>query len=1102
MLPRWSRLWALLCLFLVIQLVSAESFRIAYRRDDKASSETAVESKTTTKESKATGTADSSDEATTDAAESTGKDHKSVTVTTTTKAKTTKNSEASATSTIITSDGTLDNSTFVNVTIADGQLPIDPKITPGWGVAGVIMLLTGITHTLIGIKNRWIHTFFSTAYVAALGVAVLIVYVMNVPVSNALQGGYVVAVVMSGCALGAASMFFRELLEGLGCALGGFCVSMWLMCLVSGGLLKAVAPKAIFISCFTLVGFVFYCSRYTRDWALIIMIAFTGATVTVLGIDCFSRAGLKEFWAWNWDLNNNLFPLGADTYPVTKGIRVETAAIIIIFLVGVVSQIKLWKIVREQREKRAEELAQGQRNLQEEEENVGRNIEEANTRERRQWERTYGNGEGSSTVSRNSETGDEVCEKKLRSSHTGSSQRQSSSVEVIEMTDMADPLQPPKPAAANLMATEHDTDGRVTVRVAQDDYPSSPSIREMNEKLGDDQSSTFVGLEDDRRVSRATRFSQSPAPEVVPLPFVVPATDDAHSEADRSSVATFADDDEGQPPTPGARHSIAQRLSRLSYGSAELLRNLSQRSVRPHGDFPQDQYRSTDELVIPGPRPRDDDGSMAATVDDESISAGDRGSLALPQLPKSIEITAELSDRDMLSPTLGEQAKVNDSDAKSIANRSRADPSEQHASEAQSKAKSTASAASTRVSLTKDRLPRSLSRVALSYRTNEWAKHLSSADAPDFDEININEPRAQESPAPVHMAELQKAAGEGTPAPAVTRSDSYASNMSHSASKRATKQHVPAALAILTGDGQNRSPGNTPTSAGMPRSSSTGLRRTSGGGFEPIAEERDAYVRATPPIPEEVDQLRTQSTSPSPLHSTDARRSITPGLVSYSSPQTLIGQREMVIRNKSQGNLVASTSDLNLYRASSDAGSLHNYAMYASGVGADADDLPLSQRKQLMRHNSLNPSLSTPSLARLSGGYEANSPEIPFDSHQPQRVSTVPTPAAREAALSHFRQTVAHDLRSGTPVINSPGRETPFTPMSLLGGREAEVQRNIEMGRNILMGQKEAEAQRREKEQRQKEWNDRVFDERMRSGDLLEVHREAMRKMQKHAKKG
>ncbi|KAJ3519156.1 hypothetical protein NM208_g14237 [Fusarium decemcellulare] len=253
-----------------------------------------------------------------------------------------------------------------------------------------------------------------------------------------------------------------------------------------------------------------------------------------------------------------------------------------------------------------------------------------------------------------------------------------------------------------------------------------------------------------------------------------------------------------------------------------------------------------------------------------------------------------------------------------------------------------------------------------------------------------------------------------------------------------------------------------------------GIRRTSGG-IEPIAEERDG-PSLTPPIPEG-EVARGQSLSP-PAHPAEGHRSSTPGVVSYSSPQTLIGQREMFLRNKSQGNLLATPSDPNLnnpYRASSDAGSLHNYPMYAAAIGADADDLPLSQRKQLMRQSSLNPSTSTPSLQRLSGGstgINLNSPEAPFDSHQPKR----------------------------TPVINNTGRETPFTPMSLLASRDAEIQRNVEMSRNILMSQKEAEGQRREMQQREKEWADRAFDERMRSGDLLEVHREAMRKMQRKAK--
>jgi hypothetical protein len=962
-----------------------------------------------------------------------------------------------------------------------------------------------------------IHTFFSTAFAASLGVAVLIVYVMKSEVSDALQGGYVVAAVISGCVLGGASMFFREITEGLGCALGGFCISMWLLCLVPGGLLGPVVAKAIFIACFTVGGFAFYFSHYTRDWALILMIAFSGATVTVLGIDCFSRAGLKEFWAWVWELNDDLFPLGANTYPVTKGIRVETAAIIIIFLFGIISQIKLWKIVREKREKKAEEAAEGERNLREEEEQVGRNIEEANARERRQWERIYGDGDvGSLTASRESDDAEPTNEKKNRSSQTDSSKTRSTSiVEVIEMAEMPDAVQTKKQPTVTLMSSDQDEDGRVTVRVATDNTVQPVMGR------GDQQLNTgttmhnlpLTGEEADRRISTQSSVDKSAAPPVIPLPFTIPVAaddDDALTNCDRSSVATFADEEDTGIHTSGHRHSLAKRLSRLSRGSMELLGNISHRSSRVFGDHQENEHgESTDELVIPRSRPRDDDGSVAATIDDDSMSGDGRQSRPISELIKSIEINAELSEKDnkgKLSPSQIDQEKLTHANGNAAIKAEDSEQQREPPSADVEKTKSATSGSSARVSLTKDRLPRSLSRVALSYRTNEWAKHLSNAEAPEVDDIHIEVPRNPavptiEAPAPVHVDELRKSSAEGTPAPMIPRPDSQASNYSQTASRRNVKQHVPAALALLTGESQSRSPGATPTSSLMARTSSGGLRIASGG-IAPIAEEQ-AGSSLTPPIAEEETMGVQNLNLPA---ANESQRTSTPGVVSYSSPQTLLGQREMYLRNKSAGNLVPSSSEVNLparHRASSDAGSLNNYPMYAAAIGVDVDDLPLNQRKELMRQSSLSPSVSTPSLQRLSGGSNSNgfsSSEALLNTHQPKRVSTLPTSTVREAALATFRQSVQQELRAGTPVISSSGRETPFTPKSLLASREVEVQRSVDMSRNILLSQKQAEAQRRETQQREKEWADKAFDERMRNGDLLDVHREAMRKLQRHAK--
>ncbi|KAF5639887.1 sulfite exporter family [Fusarium sp. NRRL 52700] len=1111
---RWSRLWALFCLLLIVQHASSEVFRIVPREDISPETTTAIDSSTTSTRGHSTATKTSDVSARqTELSDASGSQSQTGSISVAaTETEKTQNSDPSSTSTDGSLESGLDDSSYYNATIPAGQLPIEPRLTPAWGVAGTILLVTGLAYGLVGIKNRMIHTFFSTAFTASLGVTVLIVYVMKSDVSDALQGGYVVAAVISGCVLGGASMFFREITEGLGCALGGFCISMWLLCLVPGGLLGPVVAKAIFIACFTVGGFAFYFSHYTRDWALILMIAFSGATITVLGIDCFSRAGLKEFWAWVWELNDDLFPLGANTYPVTKGIRVETAGIIIIFLFGIISQIKLWKIVREKRVKKAEEAAEGERNLREEEEQVGRNIEEANARERRQWERIYGDGDvGSLTASRDSDDAEPTNEKRNRSSQTDSSQTRSTSiVEVIEMAEMPDAVQTKKQPTIRLMSSDQDEDGRVTVRVATDDTVQ-PAIGKVDQQLDTGtamQNLPLKGDEVDRRISTQSCVAKSAVPTVVPLPFTIPVADDnddALTNGDRSSVATFADEEENTGiHTSGQRHSLAKRLSRLSRGSMELLGNISHRSSRVFGDYQENEYgESTDELVISRSRPRDDDGSVAATIDDDSMTGDGRQSRPISELPKSIEINAELSEKDdkgNLSPPLINQEEFIPADG------NKPIKAEEPPSAEVEKTRSTTSGSSAHASLTKDRLPRSLSRVALSYRTNEWAKHLSNAEAPEVDDIHIEMSQNPvvptiEAPAPVQVDELRKSSTEGTPAPMIPRPDSQASNYSHNASRRNIKQHVPAALALLTGESQNRSPGTTPTSSFMARTSSGGLQIVSGG-IAPIAEEQIVSSQ-TPSITEE-DSMGVQNKNAPAAN--ESQRTSTPGVVSYSSPQTLLGQREMYLRNKSAGNLVPSSSDVNLatrHRASSDAISLNNYSMYAAAIGVDVDDLPLNQRKELLRQSSLSPSVSTPSLQRLSGGSNSNgfnSSEALLNTHQPRRVSTLPTSAAREAALATFRQSVQHELRAGTPVISSSGRETPFTPSSLLASREVEVQRSVDMSRNILLSQKQAEAQRRETQQREKEWADKAFDERMRNGDLLDVHREAMRKLQRHAK--
>ena len=182
----------------------------------------------------------------------------------------------------------------------EGELPVKPVVTPALATAGAVLMLSGIFYTLIGIKTKWLHIFLSSAYLVSLAVTVLIVYVCHPPITNAVQGAYFVAIVVTGIIFGGGSIIFLDVAEGLGCLLGGFALAMWFLILTPGGLITSVAGKAVFISCFTVGTFALYISHWTRSYGQIGSISFAGATVVVLGIDCFSRAGLKEFWLYIW----------------------------------------------------------------------------------------------------------------------------------------------------------------------------------------------------------------------------------------------------------------------------------------------------------------------------------------------------------------------------------------------------------------------------------------------------------------------------------------------------------------------------------------------------------------------------------------------------------------------------------------------------------------------------------------------------------------------------------------------------------------------------------------------------------------------------------
>ncbi|KAF5521078.1 hypothetical protein CGCA056_v006711 [Colletotrichum aenigma] len=1119
-MARWNRL--VVCFFLFLCLQLAVGHVVPVRRQD--SSATAVTSTTRTGTRDAAATATSTSPARSTAASVTGSIIASST------------SSISSALPTATDGVTFGNSTLLNSTIPEGQLPLEPKVTPGWAVAGVILLCVGVGYTLVGLRQPMMHNTLSVAYAVGLGITVLVVYLAPLPVSNGAQGGFVVAAVLPGILVGVfASLWFNEITECFACGLGGFCFSMWLLCLQEGGLLSGVA-KVVFIVVFTLAVFAAYFTRWTRDWALIVSISFTGATSTVIGIDCFSRAGLKEFWAYIWHLNDNLFPVGATTYPLTKGIRVELAAIIVIFCVGIISQKRLWNVIKDRRTKRQEELAEEQRARDEEELNIGKQIEAENARERRAWERVHGDHD--SGFARDSES-----EKEPRYSHSASVPGpEPLMVAEMQGCDAAPPV-PPKPTPQGLMSLDKE-DSMVTVRVAPDEAYNAPTTPR---RLIDEKEAMVHTTEINDESTREA--DAPPVPEVVPLPFRFPVPDENTRGRRASTVATFADDDEDQAGVVSKRSSLTKRLSK---GSVSLMRKVSQRTT---GSRPE-TGPNEDEVAVLKHHRKETDSSIAATIDSENDSGASTLQESRPQTAdvnqklsqdSTEKASAALADStddekdkgdtnadtaDNAVDNIEEKPTVETPPADNTVEKSEGEPTKQADSgdsitegnpmkqavepaTPSQKAKSTASVHSTPVSLTPDRLPPALSNVALHYRTNEWAKHLSHAEAPAPETLPVVEytqdvPQREETPAPLNVEELKQTALTATPAPVPTPSPAPLPGQAH---PRPTSTFTaPRTHSRNNSWGSGIDNPNTPPPPMIRKHHRRVSSKNQVPTVQTIAEEshlpsRSPSVSGSERMPMAASPISPSGFVPPPPP---------PGIVSYSSPQSLLAQRSMAIRNKTYGILTGanSTPDFSAaaQRPPSEVYSAYDYPGYPQQMAESSlDDLPLSQRKEMIRRQSSMGTIRTSmsdNRRSLSNPYlpTTSTEKLQFDSHQPSRVSNAPSRDAREARLASFRDSVQADLRNASAVakVGAHGRDTSMmfrasssaNLAAQAAAREADMQRNIDLQRSFLMSQKEAEAKRREKERIEKERSEQAFTRSMQTGEMFDLHREAMKRMQ------
>ncbi|CDO73509.1 hypothetical protein BN946_scf185013.g144 [Trametes cinnabarina] len=268
---------------------------------------------------------------------------------------------------------------------------LDTHLDPAFGVLGALLIITGLPSAFLGHKNRWTSFFLVGFYTLSLVCFVLIlrfgvIYAINPP-NATLRGLFVLSCGVAGIAGGGVAIFFWKASKYFIGAWGGFALALWIQCFRNGGLIEPIGFRWLMFIAISVVGFVLCTIPKVHYYILLTSTAFVGATAFMLGVDCFTTAGLKEFYIWNlgFDMLFTKYKDHGIKFPVTQIMQIELGMMGAVSIMGMAVQFQILKILqRKLREIEAERERQN-REAEERAAERFREIEE----EKAAWERDH-----------------------------------------------------------------------------------------------------------------------------------------------------------------------------------------------------------------------------------------------------------------------------------------------------------------------------------------------------------------------------------------------------------------------------------------------------------------------------------------------------------------------------------------------------------------------------------------------------------------------------------------------------------------------------------------------------------------------------------------
>ena len=727
------------------------------------------------------------------------------------------------------------------------------------------------------------------------------------------------------------------------------------------------------------------------------------------------------------------------------------------------SQIKIWKIVKERKSKKeAARQAEADRRDQRDSA-IGKRVEANNERSLAQWEAVYGDKDYRKT--HDSGVGTSVNSEPKKS--TSVVERE---IETIEMDDMND-------SSSN--AASKRPQHYAELRNSPDEAPLQGPELQLDLDNGDyswwadfRSNKAKSNVQSASSVDQSSMIDQPPVPAgpaVMPLPFSPLVEKDEEGESANASAESKAAEEISVQERRGMQLDKLTLKKLNEQAPAALARidddRASSVAATANDDLDMDAFSTKRQSVAPSTYQLDlSKGNLSLFSDEFKLRERDHSASRTPGTPGTPAEAPvfENDDEELIRPpTADERSSQHNAKQQEAKKRNReSTASDRRATGSDDEDEDSEHDVASIHSL-KNHLPEGMSKVAMAYRTNEWAKHITDADQPNDEEspAEVDEPSTQ--------VEIHRPAKE-MPKPVETDALLETAAPDHRISKAPNN------------------PNRQSRDGKAPRRSSAGTT--------PVY----AFSRAT-----SYQSLQRQDSSTSIQHQAKRETRNSSALFAQQalleSPMeddTASSHQDFATPLGSTANLLDSRNDRMKKRITTTSFNALNSAASANPITTsdiigpetdapappsepiDEENLTLAQRKVLVEQGIIQPASPPQTRTRQSSNPVPNrtsNQQLIYDSHQPKRSNTVDT-VKQNAMLTQWRQSLQQESYASKP--NAVAEE---------------------QARMAMLNQRQAAAYRHQKEQVRREARESMKDVAMRTQQLTDRHQDAIRRMQAKA---